>query len=279
MDAVRDYYRAYAEREASRLDRPADGAVERYLHERAFAEHLPPAPARVLDLGGGPGGWALWLAGRGYRVTLADPSPDLLDIARARFAAAPHSAEAIVEADARDLGGFADAAFDAVLALGPFYHLPEPADRERAAAEVRRVLRPGGSVFAAFMPPYMRLVATVLERGSAAFDGGVVERILRAGRYDDERVGRFTGGHLTSPAEVDALFARHGFVRRRVMASQGVLGWAQAEVAALAERDPDAYRRLLDVAYETADDPSILGMAAHILFIGEKSDGVRDDRP
>ena len=37
------------------------------------------------------------------------------------------------------------AAFDAVICLGPFYHLPEHDDRERAASELVRVLRPGAS--------------------------------------------------------------------------------------------------------------------------------------
>jgi hypothetical protein len=53
--AVRDYYERSAEQEWGRLGRVDDGAVEREMHARALAEFLPPAPARVLDIGGGPG--------------------------------------------------------------------------------------------------------------------------------------------------------------------------------------------------------------------------------
>ncbi|MGM0347073.1 class I SAM-dependent methyltransferase [Streptomyces sp. Adlamb9] len=121
--AVRDYYERSAAREAERLGRPADGAVEWELHARALAEHLPPAPARILDNGGGPGPWTRWLAERGYRVTLTDLSPALLDIARESVARAPrrHAAnvEAVMEADARDLGAFPDGSFTPCCAWGP----------------------------------------------------------------------------------------------------------------------------------------------------------------
>jgi hypothetical protein len=97
----------------------------------------------------------------------------------------------------------------------------------------------------ALMPPYTRLVSTVLERGSEAFDSGIVSRIIECGAYDDERPGRFTGGHFVRPEDVVPFFASHGFAAKRLMASQGVLGWTQEDVAALVERDPDAHRRLL----------------------------------
>ncbi|WP_158070550.1 class I SAM-dependent methyltransferase [Streptomyces luteocolor] len=271
---VRDYYEQSAEREADRLDRPTDGAIERELHARALEEHLPPAPARILDNGGGPGTWTLWLARRGYRVTLTDLSPALLDVARDRVGRASRqdavNVEAVAEADARDLSAFPDASFDAQLCLGPFYHLTSSTDRRQAIQEAHRVLRPGGLLITTVMPRYMRLVSTVLERGSAAFTTGAVDLILDEGRYDDARPGRFTGGYLTRPDHVTSFFEDHGFRVRRLLASQGILSWAQPEVAALAQRDPDAYQRLLDIAYRTADDPSIHGMSGHLLVIAER---------
>ncbi len=274
VSAVRDYYEQSALRESQRLSRPDDGLVEQELHARALVEFLPAPPARVLDLGGGPGVWTRWLAERGYQVVLADLSDALLDIARSQLAGLPteHRAnvESIVLADARDLGAFENGSFDALLCLGPFYHLTEEADRIRAADEAHRVLRRGGLLVSAVMPRYKPLLATVLERGSAAFDDGAADRILTEGRYDDERAGRFTGGYLMRPEDIIPFFAAHGFSCRQLMASQGFLGWAQADVARLAERDRPAYQRLLNVAYETAADPSILGMAGHLLFIGER---------
>ncbi|MGW2492323.1 hypothetical protein ACWCV9_34655 [Streptomyces sp. NPDC001606] len=93
---------------------------------------------------------------------------------------------------------------------------------------------------------------------------------MNEGRYDDPRPGRFTGGYLTRPDDVAALFEDHGFRVLRLLASQGILAWAQPEVAALAQRDPDAYQRLLNVAYRTASDPSIHGMSGHLLVVAER---------
>lgn len=45
---------------------------------------LPPAPARVLDIGGGPGRYVAWLAERGYTVQLLDPVPKHVRQARSR---------------------------------------------------------------------------------------------------------------------------------------------------------------------------------------------------
>src|SRR5262245_49803419 len=97
---------------------------------------LPPPPADVLDVGGGPGRYASLLADRGYRVRLVDAVA--LHVEQA-------SADGRVEAvlgDARALDE-PDGSYGAVLLLGPLYHLTERADRVLALSEARRVVRPG----------------------------------------------------------------------------------------------------------------------------------------
>src|SRR5919199_4266218 len=123
-DAVRAYYAAFGEREWQRLINPDDGAVEFTLTKELLARYLP-SSGRILDLGGGPGRYTIWLAQRGYQVVLADLLPELLAIARTQIADAGVSqqVEAIVEADACDLSCWPSASFDAILCLGPFYHL------------------------------------------------------------------------------------------------------------------------------------------------------------
>jgi len=138
-DIVRNFYAGFGEREWGRLDRPDDGQLEFAITTAMLTRHLP-ARARVLDDGGGPGRYSLWLAERGYRVSLADLWPELLAIGRAHIAASPVAAqiEEVVEADARDLSRWSDASFGAVLALGPLYHLTAPAGHDAAARRSRR---------------------------------------------------------------------------------------------------------------------------------------------
>ena len=102
-DLVRNYYAAFDESEWQRLTWP-EGVIEFAVMTHAFDKHLP-QHGRILDIGGGPGRYSIWLAQRGYTVVLADLSPNLLDIARDRIAAAGVQAqiEDVVVCDACDL--------------------------------------------------------------------------------------------------------------------------------------------------------------------------------
>src|SRR5215212_5220861 len=112
--------------------------LERVRTQGLLTRHLPPAPAVVLDVGGGPGVYARWLTERGYEVHLVDPVP--LHVEQAQ-GADPKPASATI-GDARKLD-WPNARVDAVLLLGPLYHLTERDDRLQALREAHRVLRPG----------------------------------------------------------------------------------------------------------------------------------------
>jgi ubiquinone/menaquinone biosynthesis C-methylase UbiE len=107
--------------------------------------------ARIVDLGCGSGVFTHLLQRRGYRCAGVDLSPKLIAIAQAKFSG--------IEFHIGDIERlpFPDASFDGVLLSGVLHHLP---DCSRCAAEVFRILRPGGK-FVAFDPnrmnPFMYL--------------------------------------------------------------------------------------------------------------------------
>lgn len=101
-----------------------------------------PAAGRILEVGCGSG--SLWQENRphipdGWEITLSDFSPGM--VAQARRAL-PFPVAVL---DAQDLP-FPTARFDAVIANHMLYHVP---DRPRALSEMRRVLKPGGGLYAA----------------------------------------------------------------------------------------------------------------------------------
>ncbi len=110
-----------------------------------------PADASILELGCGPA--TLWATARdrvppGWRITLTDFSPGMLEEAKAALTATDDfTAErfSFHLADAQEIP-FPDATFDAVIANHMLYHVP---DRDKTIGEVRRVLKPGGAFFAA----------------------------------------------------------------------------------------------------------------------------------
>jgi ubiquinone/menaquinone biosynthesis C-methylase UbiE len=164
----------------------------------------------VLDIGGGPGRYTIWLAELGFRVVLADLSPELLEIAGRQIGAssAASNVEAVVEADARDLSVWQDDEFDAALSMGPFYHLTEAADRDRAASELRRVVRAGGKVFVALMPRYafLRRTAAIPQERHRLLDSEFVERLLHSGAFYNDQPGRFDEGFGVHAAEIAPFF-------------------------------------------------------------------------
>ena len=107
--------------EAGRLE--AEFPLEQAHTRELLVRHLPPAPAVILDVGGGAGAYALWLAARGYRVHLVDPVPLHLEQARQASAAQGIPLLSVRPGDARALEQ-PPASVDAVLLLGPLYHLP-----------------------------------------------------------------------------------------------------------------------------------------------------------
>jgi len=77
--SVLSYYESFDEQ--ARLS-SAWGQVELLRTQEILKRHLPPAPARVLDVGGAAGRYSLWLARQGYEAHLVDPVPRLVEQAR-----------------------------------------------------------------------------------------------------------------------------------------------------------------------------------------------------
>src|SRR5215475_2885341 len=91
---------AYYERgeEADRLARSGAGRLEFERTQEIVLRHLPPPPATVADIGGGPGRYSIWLAGLGYRVVHRDVVPLHIEQLAAAAVADPAAAPAIESA-------------------------------------------------------------------------------------------------------------------------------------------------------------------------------------
>jgi ubiquinone/menaquinone biosynthesis C-methylase UbiE len=253
-------------KEARRLDTIArlEEVRTRELIERCF----PPPPAVVLDVGGGPGAFAFWLAERGYEVHLSDPVPVHVEQALAASREAQRPLASAVIGDARELDR-ADRSADAVLMLGPLYHLTERADRLRALTEARRVLRPGAP-----------LLAAAISRVAPVIDGlhkeflldpefeAIVDRDLRDGQHRNptRRPGWFTTAYFHLPAELGRELADAGFTEVEVLAVEGI-----AKLLADLEQWLDSAGRrelLLRTLRRLEREPSVLGATGHLAAIG-----------
>jgi S-adenosylmethionine-dependent methyltransferase len=271
---VRAYYAGFGEREWERLERPSDGAVEFLVTTAALERHVLPS-SRVLDIGGGPGRYAIWLAERGHDVTLADFSPELLRIAREKVAESPAAARvtSIVEADACDLSRWDDASFDAVLCLGPLYHLTAASERDAAVNELARVLLPGGFAFAAVMPrlTFLKRTISLADERHHLLNDGWVRRLLDDGLFENEVPGRFSLGYGVEPGEVDGLFERHGFDRVELIAAESASLGLEIEVGNILEESGPLGERLKGLLVELSADDGLAAGAQHLIYVGRKA--------
>lgn len=270
---IRAYYASFGEREWERLERPADGAVEFSVTTAALVRHLPDN-ARILDLGGGPGRYAIWLAQLGHIVSLADLSPEQLSIARRRVSEAEvtEGVAEIVEVDASDLSRWDDHSFDAVLSLGPFYHLSDAAERGLAARQQTRVVRPGGLVFVALIPRYafIRRTLALADERHHLLDPVWVRRLLEDGVFDNEVPGRFSLGYGFRPEEVEPFFARYGLAMVELLAAEGLAAGIPEAVGEVVEAGGLMRDITLRLIAESAGDPALLGGAGHLLYVGRR---------
>ena len=261
---IAEFYRQTPEEHRLEQDAFAlEGLRTRELIER----HARRPPATVLDVGGAAGVYALWLADAGYTVHLVDPVPRLVAEAERRSGTRPRPLATCRVGDARALD-FPDQSADMVLLLGPLYHLTEAVDRARALREVRRVLKPGGQLFAA-----------AISRWASALDGlahdlfqdprfaAIVERDLREGQHRNptERLDYFTTAYFHRPDELRAEVLGAGLILDGLYGVEGP-GWLLSDVTARLA-DPRCRGDLLQVARLLESEPSVLGASAHLLVV------------
>jgi ubiquinone/menaquinone biosynthesis C-methylase UbiE len=267
MDELDDVVAHYARmREEDRLTAGV-GELELLRTQEVLRRHLPPAPSRIIDVGGATGIHAEWLLDDGYDVHLVDLTPRHVDEALARLGGRGLTAEV---GDARRLS-LADANADAVLLLGPLYHLHEVADRLTVLAEARRVVRLGGLVAAA-----------AISRFASLFDGltrellfepafrAVVERDLADGRHRNpgDNPAWFTRAFFHRPDELQAEVTTAGLVDVQLVGLEGLAGW----LPHLAARwdDPEDRELILRTARLVEAEPSLLGLSSHLLAIAHR---------
>jgi SAM-dependent methyltransferase len=225
------------------------GAVRDLLAEPgAFHEQR----ARIVDIGGGTGGFAVPLAELGHRVEVIDPSPDAL----AALARRAHECDVVDRVTGRqgDLGDLAELVDEADLVLchGVLEVVDDPA---AALATVAGVLRPGGHLSLLVAQHH----AAVVHRAMAGHFQAARELL------DDPSAGR--GGHRFSRDEVSGLLADAGLAPTAVHA---VRVFADLVPGSLLDLEPGATAALVELEQAVSTRPEYLPLATQLHVLARR---------
>lgn len=266
MNEIKAFYDKGAQYEWERLERHR---TEFAVTLRALKDYLPPAPAQILDVGGGPGRYSIALAQLGHHVTLFDLSKSCLELARQKAQEAGAKIMSFEHGDARDLSRFANEGFDAVLLMGPLYHLLTEEDRRKALREARRVLKADGLLFATFITKYAVLRWAAKEEPYWIIQHpDRLEALLGSGALPKRPdASGFTSAYFAHPSEIKPLMESEGFETLDLVACEGVVSMIEEKVN---ELTGEAFEAWVELNYKLGRDPCLHGAAEHILYVGRK---------
>lgn len=261
MDNVRKFYDETVNYEWRRLDRHQ---VEFELSKRYINRYIKPHD-RVLDLGGGPGKYALYLSQLGCQVTLADLSQNNVDFAlnKAHELGLPLNA---LRVDCRDLSEI-DGQYDHVLCMGPMYHLQEEHDRVTTINECLKKLKPNGKIFVAFVSSYSFVWDYLFGNPGLILNE---ERRLQLNTIvnDVNFSGHgFSENFFIRPRDVLPFFQQFDLEKLHLLNCESFLYLREPE---LLSQSPEVVAAWVDLAEQVCEREDLLSLAEHLMYIGKK---------
>ena len=265
---VFDFYNSGAE--IGRLERGL-GVIEFYRSKEIISSYLTGSGLKICDVGGGIGRYSEWLAEKGHDVTLIELAPVAVEYAKKEMKT-PYIAEV---GDARKLN-VESSTCDAVLLMGPLYHLINLSDRMTVLSEAYRVLKPGGLLFAAGISKFSSATwaLSVYGNGVDFIDDDVYMDMLKREMSTGEHIRPATYPRIIA----DAYFhTPDGLCSELVSGGFSVVGkhavegcvWFTPDLNGKWE-DPDRRARLLEIIHASETDDSMMGISPHFLIVGKK---------
>jgi len=260
-EIIKDFYDANVEGEWNRIaNRP-----EFLLACRMIDRYVKPGD-KILDIGGGPGRYSLYLAGRGCDVTLFDLSGENTRFA-AKRAAEQGLSIATIAGDVREVGKSVTGKFDHILLMGPMYHLLDEADRVAAVKASLDLLKTGGVIYISFINAFAGMIYYMkhLPDFSADPDGDAYIKDVIAGKSYGGNA--FTKAFFMDQKEVLPFMARFPLEKLHYFGQEGVTAPCEGTIMAQSQKVIDLWLDFSEAVWEREE---FLSYSEHLMYVGRK---------
>lgn len=262
IDIVRDFYNENVVAEWERFDRHP---FEYQLALRFLDRYIQPG-CRVLDIGGGPGRYALYLANKGCQVTLCDLAPANVEFALEKAREQGVNITALA-GDAREIDTLIHGEFDHVLLMGPLYHLLAEEDRVQAIQASLNLLKKGGVLFASFISSYSGMIYAMKYEPQMLLEENVAP-LLQLFIDDLPFAGDgFTRSYFIRQQDVLPLMEQFPLEKLHFFGQEGILAPCELN---LKEQPPAVREKWLEVAEKVCERENLLSYSEHLMYIGRK---------
>lgn len=171
--------------------------------------------------------------------------------------------EAYIHGNALELKEY-EQRYDAILLMGPLYHLTQESDRKKAVEGALRLLKPNGIIFASFISNY----APIQDYLKMLYPIESVDELLvflEDGTNSGDK--GFTTAYFTDYKEAKDLMNGFGLTQLAFIGVENILGTKETEINTLEE---SSYNKWLEICYHLGKDENLMGTSEHFLYIGRK---------
>ena len=210
---------------------------------------------RLLDIGAGTGRYSSALMAEGYEVKAVELVRRNIEVFLKREPTAD-----VVQGDARNMPFLATASADITLLLGPLYHLIGDDEKVKALTEARRVTKPGGLIFVAYLMNEYSIL-------SYCFDEDRIGGLMERGAVDDDFHIQANPDELydyVRLSDIDRLNEQAGLQRVCIFSPDGPADYMRTRLNQMSDA---TFARFIDFQKHVSERPDLLGAGSHVVDV------------
>jgi len=261
MNEVRAYYNEHVREEDHRLEQNVFELPVTFKYIDRYVR----AGDRVLDIACGTGRYAEMLLERGCLLGLNDLSENEMSLTLDRLGDHP----GILHTDVSDAlySGIWDLEqWDAILILGPLYHMADRSDRLALLRRARESVRPGGLLFLAFMSRTAALLYGIRNNPAGISRTWGALQFWYTGTDDEfiEGTRWFVNAYFSFPEEIDPLVTEAGLEPLHLAGIEGIFG---EHMKLFHQMDPEIRTKWMDFVISQREEKHMIQVSKHLLSV------------